>query len=46
VLFCEGVQHQLRSCFSNCVKMAAFQFYLQSVKQRKVGWVRDVMLLW
>jgi hypothetical protein len=23
------------------VKMAAFQFYLQSGKQRKVGWVED-----
>jgi hypothetical protein len=24
-----------------CVKMAAFQFYLQPGKQRKVEWVRD-----
>jgi hypothetical protein len=23
----------------SCIKMATFQFYLQSGKQRKVGWV-------
>jgi hypothetical protein len=30
VVFCEGVQHRLRFCldYLNCVKMAAFQFYL------------------
>jgi hypothetical protein len=39
----EGVQHRLRFCLDHiiCVKMAAFQFYLQSGKQRKVGWVGD-----
>jgi hypothetical protein len=26
---------------TNCVKMAAIQFYLQSEEQRKVGWVGD-----
>jgi hypothetical protein len=38
-VFSEGVQHRLRFCLDhfNCVKMAAFHFYLQSVKQRKVG---------
>jgi hypothetical protein len=42
-VFCEAVQHGLRFCLHhlNCVKMAAFQFYLQSGKQRKIGWVRD-----
>jgi hypothetical protein len=42
-VFCEGVQHRLRFCLDhpNCVKMAAFYFYLQSRKQRKVGWVGD-----
>jgi hypothetical protein len=40
-VFCEGVQHRLRFCLDHidCVKMAAFQFYLQSGKQRNVGWV-------
>jgi hypothetical protein len=43
VVFCEGVQHHLRFCLDhlNCVKMADFQFYLQSGKQKKVGWVGD-----
>jgi hypothetical protein len=33
----EGVQRRLRVCLDrlNCVKMAAFQIYLQSVKQKK-----------
>jgi hypothetical protein len=37
VLFCEGVQDHLRLCLDHlsCVKMAAFQFCLQSGKQRK-----------
>jgi hypothetical protein len=41
VMFCEGAQHHLRFGISHlyCVKMAAFQFYLQSGKQRKVWWV-------
>jgi hypothetical protein len=41
VLFCEGVQHLLRFCLDhlNNVQMVAFQFYLQSRKQREVGWV-------
>jgi hypothetical protein len=39
----EGVQHCLLSCIDhlNCVKMAAFQFYRQLGKQRKVEWVKD-----
>jgi hypothetical protein len=40
VVFCEGVQHRLRFCLEhlNCVKMAAFQFYFQSGKQKsRVG---------
>jgi hypothetical protein len=34
VVFCESVQHRLRFCLNhlNCVKMAAFPFYLQSGK--------------
>jgi hypothetical protein len=42
-MFCEAVQHRLRFCLHHlsCVKMAAFQFYLQSGKQWKLGWVRD-----
>jgi hypothetical protein len=41
VVFCEGVQHHLWFCLDHliCVKMAAFQFHLQSGEQRKVGWV-------
>jgi hypothetical protein len=36
-------QHCLRFyvCYLNCVKMAAFHFYLQSGKQRKEDRVRD-----
>jgi hypothetical protein len=43
VVFCEGVQHRLRFCLNqlSCVEIAAFQFYLQSGKQRKVRWVGD-----
>jgi hypothetical protein len=33
IVFCEDVHHL------NCVKMAAFQFYHQSGKQREVRWV-------
>jgi hypothetical protein len=42
-VICEGVQQRLRFCLDhlNYVKMAAFQFYLQSGKQRKVGWLGD-----
>jgi hypothetical protein len=42
-MFCEGVQHRLQFCLNqlNCVKMAAFQFYLQMGKKRKIGWVGD-----
>jgi hypothetical protein len=52
VVFREGVQHSLRFCLKHlsCVKMAAFQFYLQSGKQRNVaeekgGWWATVMFL-
>jgi hypothetical protein len=51
VVFCEGVRHHLRFSLDHlsCVKMAAFQFYLELGKQRKaagsqvrpVGWVED-----
>jgi hypothetical protein len=36
-MFCESVQYHLRFCLDhfNCVKMAAFQCYFQSGKQRK-----------
>jgi hypothetical protein len=46
-MFCEGVQHYQRFCLSHlsCVKMAAFHFYLQSGKQRKVGWVGNDSLV-
>jgi hypothetical protein len=41
VVFCEGVQHCMKFCLDhlNFVKIAAFQCYLQSGKQRKVGWL-------
>jgi hypothetical protein len=41
------VQHRLRSRLDHlsCVKMAAFQFYLQSKKQGKVGWVEAIVML-
>jgi hypothetical protein len=43
VVFCESVLHCLRLCLDHisCVKIAAFQLYLQSGNQRKVGWVGD-----
>jgi hypothetical protein len=42
-MFCEAVQHRLRTCLDppNFVKMAAFQFYLQSGKQSKESLVED-----
>jgi hypothetical protein len=47
VVCCGAVQHRLRFCLDrlNCVKMTAFQFYLQSKKQRKVGWVGTTVVL-
>jgi hypothetical protein len=45
VVFSEGVERRLRFWLDrhSCVKMAALQFYHQSAKQRKVGWVgRDI----
>jgi hypothetical protein len=44
VVFYEGVQHCLLSHLS-CVKMAAFQFYFQSGKQRIVGWMVTTVML-
>jgi hypothetical protein len=43
VVFSEGVQHRMPFYLDrlNCVKMAVFQFYLQSGKLRAVGWVGD-----
>jgi hypothetical protein len=43
VMFCEGVRHLLRFFLDHlsCVNMAAFQFYLQSGRQRKAEWVED-----
>jgi hypothetical protein len=43
VMFCEAVQHRLRFRLDDlgCVKMAVFQFYLQSTKQKKVRWMAD-----
>jgi hypothetical protein len=43
VMFCVGVQHRLQFYLDhlNCAKMMAFQFYLQSGKQRKIGCVGD-----
>jgi hypothetical protein len=43
VVFCETVQHCLQFCRShlNCVKMGAFQVYLQLGEQRKVGRVGE-----
>jgi hypothetical protein len=40
---CEGVLHRLRFCLDHlkCVKIADFQFYLQSGKQRNVWWIRE-----
>jgi hypothetical protein len=41
IVLCEDVQHRLRFCLDlpYCVKMADFQFYLQSGEQRTEGWV-------
>jgi hypothetical protein len=46
-VFCEGVYHRLRFCLDHlsCVKMAVFQFHLQSGKQRKIGWVGTTVML-
>jgi hypothetical protein len=46
-VFSEGVQHRLRFCldYLDCVKMAAFQLYLQSGKQRKVGFLGTTGIL-
>jgi hypothetical protein len=43
VVFCEGVQYRLRFRLDHlsCFKMAAFQFYPQSGKQRKARWMED-----
>jgi hypothetical protein len=43
VVFYEGVQHCLPFYLNNlsCSKMAVFHSYLQSGKQRKVGWMGD-----
>jgi hypothetical protein len=42
IVFCKDVQHGLRFCLDHfsCVKMVAFQFYLQR-GNKKVGWVGD-----
>jgi hypothetical protein len=48
-VFCEGVQHRLPFCFArlNCAKMAAFQIYLQSGKQKsRVDGGRQSCCLW
>jgi hypothetical protein len=41
VMVYEGVQHRRRFFLKHliCVKMAAFQFYLQLGEQKKVGWL-------
>jgi hypothetical protein len=47
-VFCEGVQHRLRFCLDhlNCLKRAAFQFCLQSRKQKeKQGELRMTLIL-
>jgi hypothetical protein len=42
VVFCEGVSAACDSAsITSIVKMEVFQFYLQSGKQRKIGWVGD-----
>jgi hypothetical protein len=43
VVISKGVQHRMSICLDRliCVKIVAFQFYLQSGKQRKVGRVGD-----
>jgi hypothetical protein len=42
-MLCEGVQHHLRFGLDhlNCVKRAAFQFYFQPGKERKVSEGQD-----
>jgi hypothetical protein len=47
VMFCDGVQHRLRFCLDHfiCVKMVTFELYLQSGKQRKVGWLKKTVIL-
>jgi hypothetical protein len=47
VTLCEDVQHRLRFCLNqhSCVKMAAFQPYLQFGKQTKVRWVGTRVVL-
>jgi hypothetical protein len=47
VVFCEGVQHRLRFYLDHltCVKMAAFQFYLQWGNRKIVWWGTTVMLV-
>jgi hypothetical protein len=46
-MFYEGVQHRLRIRLDqlSCVKTMNFQLYLQSEKQRKVGWVGTTVML-
>jgi hypothetical protein len=48
IAFYEGLQHRLRFCLDhfNCVKTAVYQFYLQSVKQRKVAWDQVKQVGW
>jgi hypothetical protein len=43
VVSCESVQHRLQFCLDHlsCVKMAAFKFYFQLGKPRKVRWMGD-----
>jgi hypothetical protein len=47
VVFCEDIQHRLRFCLDHlsCVKVATFQFYLKSGKQRKAEWVGAMVML-
>jgi hypothetical protein len=47
VTFCEVVQHRLQVCLDhlNYAKIATFQFYFQSGKQRKVEWVVMTVML-
>jgi hypothetical protein len=46
VVFCGSIQRRLRFCFDqlSCVKMAAFQLYLQSGKQKSRAMETTVML--
>jgi hypothetical protein len=47
VVFCEGIQHFLRfcPCHFSCVRMAAFQFCLQSEKQKSMVGEGGTLLL-